>query len=285
MGESKLDNIPLEWIRAYEAAGRTGSFTAAAAETGLTQAAISQRISNLERQLGARLFVRQARGVVLTVEGEAWLPYVGNALAALRESYEELFGARQSRITVSASASVIELWLAPRLDGIVQRSLPELAFSTLVLEPRGELPPGNVKIRYGSGNRPEHYRRRLFNEALGPVCAPKLLQGTADWKTLPRIALSGPRAGWQEWARQTGDIGVPVPFIRFDSLAAALAAAEAGAGVLLASLPMCQRSLESGRTVRVSEQSLEPEETYWMLAHREAVSRREWELLVETFCD
>ena len=60
MAHSPLHNIPLEWIRAFEASGRTGSFTSAAKETGLTQAAISQRISNLEEKIGTRLFLRKA---------------------------------------------------------------------------------------------------------------------------------------------------------------------------------------------------------------------------------
>ena len=67
---------PLEWVRAFEAAARCGSFTAAAAETGLTQSAISQRIGHLERLLGTKLFYRGARSIELTVEGEAWLPHV-----------------------------------------------------------------------------------------------------------------------------------------------------------------------------------------------------------------
>ena len=107
MSELSPHTLPLEWVRAFEAAGRTGSFTAAARETGLTQAAISQRIANPEKLVGSRLFVRQARGVALTVDGEAWLPYVSTSLQALRQSCEDLFGVRRSRIVISASASAI----------------------------------------------------------------------------------------------------------------------------------------------------------------------------------
>jgi LysR family transcriptional regulator, glycine cleavage system transcriptional activator len=65
---------PLKWIRVFEAAARLGNFTAAAKELGLTQAAVSQRIRNLELRLGAQLFNRRARGVILSLQGEAWLP-------------------------------------------------------------------------------------------------------------------------------------------------------------------------------------------------------------------
>ena len=84
MHHAGFDQLPLEWVRAFEAAARLGSFTAAAAETGLTQSAISQRIANLEARLGAQLFVRQARQIGLTPEGEAWLPHVQAALTGLR---------------------------------------------------------------------------------------------------------------------------------------------------------------------------------------------------------
>ena len=81
---------PLEWVRAFEAAARCGSFTAAAAETGLTQSAISQRIGHLEKLLGTKLFYRRARSIELTVDGEAWLPHVRIAFGNLRQSSEAL---------------------------------------------------------------------------------------------------------------------------------------------------------------------------------------------------
>ena len=83
---------PLEWVRAFEATARCGSFTAAAAETGLTQSAISQRISQLERLLGTRLFERHARSISLTVDGENWLPHVTSALDTIHASSEAFFG-------------------------------------------------------------------------------------------------------------------------------------------------------------------------------------------------
>jgi len=88
MSENHFKLPPLEWIRAFEAAARCGSFTAAAAETGITQSAISQRIGQLEKSLGTALFVRQPRSITLTVGGEAWLPHVQSALGTMRDSSE-----------------------------------------------------------------------------------------------------------------------------------------------------------------------------------------------------
>ncbi|MCW3780256.1 LysR family transcriptional regulator [Defluviimonas salinarum] len=282
MPSAALDNLPLEWIRAFEAAGRSGSFTAAAQETGLTQAAISQRIGHLEERIGARLFTRKPRGVALTVEGEAWLPYVTNALTMLRQSSDDLFGVRHRKIVILASASVIQLWLAPRLAALDPGARLDISFSTMILQSDFDEQDATVEIRYGDGNWPDRYRVRLFAESLSPVAAPALATGES-WHDLPKIALSGPRSGWQEWARQTGDPATPVPTLRFDSHAAALAAAGCGLGVLLASLPLAAEALAAGRIVRLSERTLAPRESYWMTASKSAISKRQWESLATAF--
>lgn len=286
MVKTPLSNLPLDWVRAFEAAGRTGSFTAAAAETGLTQAAISQRIGNLETRLGANLFIRQPRGVILSVEGEAWLPYVTHALGTLRQSSEELFGIQRRRVTVWASASVLQLWIAPRLSGLSLGDEVELSFKTLVLASEDGPGASGVRIRYGNGDWDIARRARLYDEALTPVAAPALLTsaGQGGWQGLPRLGLSGPRGGWHDWARATGDAPTPVPLLRFDTFTAALSAAEAGAGVLLASLPLVQGAIEAGRLARLSEAVLPSENSYWMVAEDRDVTRRQWEALTRQFC-
>ncbi len=278
MAKPGFQDLPLEWIRAYEVAARLGSFTAAATETGLTQAAISQRIGHLERCLGTRLFVRTARGVSLSVDGEAWLPYVSDALRTLRDSSQDLFGARQGKITITASASVTQLWLAPRL-----RALPdgmEVSFASMVLQSDFSPKESGVEIRYGLGDWPGRYAVRLFEEALSPVAQ----IGHQEWQDIPRLGVSGPRAGWQDWARYSGTSATPVPHLRFDSYSGALAAAMAGAGVLLASLPLSDAALKSGAVRRLTDAVLKTEATYWMCADRSAITRRQWEILCRAFC-
>ena len=109
MQTPSFDQLPLEWIRAFETAARLGSFTAAAAETGLTQSAISQRIGHLEARLGTRLFLRHARQISLTPEGEAWLPHVQLALEGLRDSAEALFGVARNRLHQAAGLASFNL--------------------------------------------------------------------------------------------------------------------------------------------------------------------------------
>ena len=279
MTDSSFDNLPLEWIRAFEAAARVGSFTGAARETGLTQSAISQRIGHLERRLGTKLFVRQARSVALTVEGEAWLPHVRTALESLRESSEALFGVARNRLTISASASVIDLWIAPRLGRLMAATGGQITFRTMVLSSDTGHDDDTIRIRYGTGDWPQAYKLPLYAEVMAPVAAPALLNSGAPWQDLPRIAVSGPRPGWTEWCALSGTPTVPVPVLRFDTFASAMAATRAGRGVLLASLPLSAADLTAGTLMRLGEATLPYHATYWLIASNDRVTRAQWAAL------
>ncbi|UWQ04803.1 LysR family transcriptional regulator [Aliiroseovarius crassostreae] len=284
MSVSQLSNLPLDWVRAFEAAARTGSFTGAARETGLTQAAISQRIGQLEARLGVRLFIRQARGVVLSVDGEAWLPYVSHGLTTLDQSAEELFGMRRKTITLSASASMLAHWIAPRLAEIQMPGEAQISCQTMVLSAASQRETPMVRVRYGDGSGAFDYKAKLFADALSPVCAPRLIRGGRRWQDLPRLAVTGPRAGWQAWATLTGDPTTPVPLLRFDTFTAAVAAARAGAGVLMASLPLVQAELGNERLLRLSDHVLRPAESHWMTASKQTVSKKQWAALTAALC-
>jgi LysR family glycine cleavage system transcriptional activator len=284
IGGKRMDPLPLEWVRVFEAAGRTGSFTAAAHEIGLTQAAVSQRIQNLEQRLGARLFTRKARGVTLTVEGEAWLPQVRAALRDLHRSADALFGKPLQKIVLSASASVIQLWIVPRLAALDAGAHVQVSLATMTIEPDFAKTNAAIEIRYGDGHWPGMGCARLYPEVLAPMATPGLLQRAPRWQALPRIAVSGPRPGWQQWAAHTGDSAAPAPHYRFDSFVAALAAARAGLGVILGSVPLCAPELSAGILVRPSPQTLEPPESYWMTAHEDTVPLRQWHALLACLC-
>lgn len=276
MPEKTLESIPLDWVRAFEAAGRLGSFTSAARETGLTQAAISQRIANLEARLGAKLFHRQARGVTLTIEAEAWLPHASEALTLLHQSAQDIFSTRPRSLTICASSTVTQGWLMPRLPRLEGRTRLHLSFVTLMVEADQEPERGRVTVRYGAGDWPGQRAARLFSEELAPLVARGL---KSNWSALPRIAVTGPRVGWSEWDSTT------TTEMRVDSMSAALAAAEAGAGVVLASLPLSRRLLAEERLQRVGTRSLKPASSYWLTARAQDISQRRWEALVAAFCE
>lgn len=281
MADRKFRMPPLEWVRAFEAAARCGSFTAAAEETGLTQAAISQRIGNLERRLGTALFHRRSRSIALTVEGEAWLPHVRAALESLRDSSEALFGTGSGRLTISASQSIIALWLVPRLGQLRAIARGQLSIQTMVLGAQEATQDDVIRIRYGAGGWPHEHAQRLYAERIAPMASPQLARRDEPWTEWPRIACSGPRAGWNDWSRKFGIPTTPVPQLRFDTFVAAMGAARAGMGVFLGSLPLCAEDVEAGRLVQLGDEVLHCHESYWVIASSNAIARAEWDKLSE----
>ncbi len=283
--DAAMDKLPLEWVRVFEVAGRTGSFTAAAHAVGLTQAAVSQRIAHLESRIGARLFSRQARGVTLTVEGEAWLPYVSRALQDLQRSADALFGKPLTKLVISASASVHQLWIVPRLARLGNDARYQISLATMTIEADFARSDAMLEVRYGDGRWPGLVSARLYVEVLCPMAAPHCVASLPRWQDLPHIAVSGPRPGWQEWAAGTAGGAPPIPRYRFDSFVSAMAAARAGLGVVLGSVPLCDSELSSGELVRLSEHTLTPDTGYWLTARQDLLPVRQWEQLVACLCD
>ncbi|MCD9150112.1 LysR family transcriptional regulator [Pseudophaeobacter flagellatus] len=281
MNDRRFKMPPLEWIRAFEAAARCGSFTAAAAEAGLTQSAISQRISQLEKELGTTLFYRRARAIELTVEGETWLPHVRTALRNLRDSSEALFGSGRGQMTISASQSIIDLWLRPRLQGLGRIAKGQLTIQSMVIGAHEAALDDIIRIRYGTGDWPHDHKLQLFDEQIAPLASPDLAKSVGHWTDWPRIACSGPRPGWNTWATRFGISTTPVPQLRFDTFLSALGAARAGLGVVLASLPLCDEDIRAGRLVRLSDEALQHHESYWAIAGPDAIARTQWNELAK----
>lgn len=277
---------PLEWLRVFEAAARLGAFTAAANELGLTQAAVSQRIRNLEAELGAALFVRLPRGVEMTTEGEAYAPHVHAALSALSRSTVDLFGRARRHVSVAAPVSVIERWIAPRLPAL-QAIRPDLQITVTTVHRAADYGTldTDLDVRFGTGEWPERSGRKLFNEVLAPVAAPGLARDEPDWRRLPILSVAGPRAGWRDWANGCGVAPPPTPVARFESQVQGISAASAGAGVLLASLALIDTELTSDMLVRLDEPSLRMEAGYWLTWPASEPDSKERRLAIETFCD
>ncbi len=277
---------PLEWLRVFEAAARLGTFTGAATEMGLTQAAVSQRIRNLEGHLGTPLFTRLPRGVELTVEGEAYAPHVRTALFGLQRSTADLFSVSRRTLSIAASASIIELWIAPRLPALLA-AVPGLQVSLTTVHRAADLASAgaDIEVRFGDGAWPGRNARKLFDEVLAPVAAPGLLEAAGeDWRDLPVVAVLGPRDGWLDWAEAVGS-PPRSPSARFDTFAQALAAATSGTGVLLGSLPLIEAALDSGALVRLSEASARMDAGYWLCWPPSDATYKDHAAVLDTLCE
>ena len=161
---------PLVWLRGFEAAARLGSFTAAAAALGLSQAAVSYQIRSLEQHLGLSLFERQARGVVLTDLGRAYLPSVQRAFDEIATATDGLFGARgEATLVIRTHPSFAALWLAPRLGRFrsAHPRIPLRLYSSIwgSAVPAEEV---DVEVRFGTGEWPGFTAEKLDD---GPLVA------------------------------------------------------------------------------------------------------------------
>ncbi|MEW2913580.1 LysR family transcriptional regulator [Leisingera sp. JC11] len=253
---------PLDWLKVFEAAGRHGSFTAAAEEFGATQAAVSQRIRNLEAWLGRQLFIRSARGVSLTVDGESYLPLVHDSLRALEQGTENLFGHSVRELRIAAQPSHLEMLLLPRLAAFSESHAQlRLVIETVPKRQDFDAADGALHIRYGRGNWQGRDGVLLANEVLQPMAAPDCAD---DWRNLPAIELRGERPGWAEWARVTGQDAPALGPVSADSMAHALLAARLGMGVVLGSRALATNLLQTGQLVCLSAPELDTIDGYWL---------------------
>ncbi|WP_170411796.1 LysR family transcriptional regulator [Ruegeria atlantica] len=280
MAKEKIGLPPLDWLRVFEAAGRLGGFSAAAREFGLTQAAVSQRIGNLEAWLGRTLFVREARGVSLTVEGESYLPLVQDSLQALERNTEDLFGKSPRELRVAGLSSHIHALVVPSLARFHERQ-PKVRILTDSVARRSSLDEERtwLQIRYGRGVWPGRDAELIAAEVLVPMAAPGVV-----WRA-PLIDLRGERPGWRDWAQKADQGDVTPSNISFDSMEHALTAARQGLGVALGSVPLAKADLQTGRLRRLNLPELKTKDGYWLTWPEERAKSKKQRALIADFLE
>jgi LysR family glycine cleavage system transcriptional activator len=285
---------PLAALRAFEAAARHLSFTRAADELHVTQAAISHQIRGLEERLGVRLFRRLPRGLVLTEEAQRYLPAVRDAFARLEAATAELLARRTGgTLTASVLPSFAAKWLVPRL-GRFRAANPDidLRISTsqhLVDFAREDV---DIGIRMGRGQYPGLRVDRLFGETLVPVCSPALLAGEAPLRRpqdLKHHVLlhEDDETGWRLWLELAGVEDVDVSHgLTFTDAAMSVQAATEGQGVALGRTALAAWDLAAGRLIRPFDVSMPHDLAYYLVCPEGGAERprivavREW-LLAE----
>ena len=251
---------PLNALRAFEAAARHMNFSRAADELSVTPGAVSQQIQNLEDYIGAALFKRTPKGLLLTDGAQTALPALREAFDRLAEAASLLTAAEDGRrLTVSAAPSFAAKWLVPRL-GRFEAAHPEVdvwlsAGLELVDFTSGEV---DLAIRYGTGRYPGLEVARLLGETVSPVVSPRLLEEIPlhDLADLSRHVLlhdGSPDADdscpdWSMWLAARGVKGVDgARGPRFNQSSLVIEAAVNGRGVALAKQTLAQADLDAGR--------------------------------------
>jgi LysR family glycine cleavage system transcriptional activator len=253
---------PLNALRAFEAAARHLNFSRAADELAVTPGAVSQQIQNLEDYVGAALFKRTPKGLLLTDAAQTALPALREAFDRLAEAASLLTAAVDGRrLTVSVAPSFAAKWLVPRL-GLFEAAHPQVdvwlsADMEVVDFALGEI---DLAIRYGAGRYPGLEVVKLMSETVIPVASPELLAAnpiTAPADLADHILLhdGSPDADdscpdWSMWLAARGIKGVDgTRGPRFNQSSLVIEAAAAGRGVALAKRALAQADLDSGRLV------------------------------------
>lgn len=259
---------PLNSLVAFESAGRLESFTAAGRELGLTQAAISRQIQQLEADLGVLLFSRSRRGMRLTPEGDILYRSVTTGLTSIADTAMSLRQQQGRRnVTIGTTLGFSTFWLMPRLpmfrsanQSIDLRLVSSDALGDLAIERI------DMAVRYGDGHWPGVHATRLFGGEVFPVVSPKLLKGRKlplsieEFRNLPLLELESqdPRwLGWEDWMQTLPERPkMPAARIRFNSYPLLVQAAVAGEGVGMGWRYFVDDYLRDKSLVRVFEQVL-----------------------------
>ncbi len=251
----------LTWFRAFEAAARALSFTAAAEEIGMTQSAVSQHVKALETRLGVDLFIRRARGLSLTDDGRKLLPQVGAALETLTAAARSFdVGPSKNLLTIASSVSVVQWVIAPHLAEFKSRA-PDtrLRFLSTTWPDDFHVQQADVEIPFGSQTQVGRNGVLLQPNRLIALKSPSL---KGDLGQLPLIEAVGTSDGWNRWHEVEGVNMQPSVFV--DSYGAALNMAVHGNGVALVTELLAQNALLSGQLVRAHEAHLPSKEGYYL---------------------
>lgn len=244
-------HLPLNALRAFEASARHLSFTRAAIELCVTQAAVSHQVKSLEAQLNVTLFKRLPRGLMLTSEGESLLPVLRDAFDRIALTLDQFEGGHYREVlTVGAVGTFAVGWLLPRLADFHSRyPLIDLRLSTHNNRVDVAAEGLDYAIRFGAGAWHGTDACPLLEAALTVLCVPQIaeqLRSPVD--VLKHTLLRSYRADeWNLWFQAAGlpsDTRVPRSVV-FDSSLAMMEAALQGAGVALAPALMFSRQLES----------------------------------------
>jgi len=295
---------PLNGLRAFEAAARHLSISAAARELHVTPAAVSQQIKGLEAHLGVALFRRLNRALALTEHGLLLLPglsdgfdRLGDAVARVRAAYEG------GPLNVSTSPAFASKWLIPRLDRF-QRQHPDIEVritaSMDLVDFRAD--DADCAVRFGNGRYEGLESVWLMGEEVFPVCSPRLLAGAHPLTALDELKhhrlihdgtpmLNDLTPDWRMWLQAAGVEDVDSTHgLVLSPWTMVIEAAIEGQGVALGRRNLVAADLAEGRLVRPFDLGLPIPFSHWLVYPPQALRRRkvkalhDW-LLAETQVD
>lgn len=250
-------HLPLNALRAFEASARHLSFTRAAIELCVTQAAVSHQVKALETRLGVQLFRRLPRGLALTDEGVALQPALAESFDRIAELVEGIANGEATQLlSVAAVGTFATGWLLPRLAAF-RAAHPRIDLRLFTNNNRVDLAGEGLDyaIRFGDGAWHATEAVPLMEAPLTPLCTAAMareLRAPRDLLGMP--LLRSYRADeWPRWFEAAGLTPPPLRGAVFDSSLAMAEAAMQGSGVALAPPSMLARAVDDGSLVQPFE--------------------------------
>ncbi len=261
----------------FEAVARLGSFTHAATELGVTQAAVSRQVRFLEETLNVRLFHRLHRSISLTNEGEMLYLAVAESMQRIAGAFDRLStGAEQQELVLASTASFAQFRLLPRLPKLKRLNPPlQLRLTTQMFTADLRHVEVDVAVRFGDGKWADGTSILLFDEEVFPVCSPGFLDENGMPESLEALAAlplvesdatSEGWMGWEAWFRALGHRPARLNYtLRCSLYTDAVQAARYGQGVVLGWSRLVHDLLAAGELVRLPIASCKPSDAYFVI--------------------
>ena len=274
--------LPLNALRAFEAAARHLNFTRAGLELCVSQGAVSHQVALLEERLGVPLFRRLPRGLALTDEGQVLVPVVADSfdrIGATLDRYGD--GRLREVLTVGVVGTFAAGWLIPRLARFAA-ACPQIDLRVMTNNNRVDLAGEglDLAIRFGDGAWHGTHAEPIMAAPLTPLCTPRIAARLHSPQALAgETLLRSYRA--DEWPRWFDAVGVAASSLHgpvFDSSIPMVAMAEAGLGVALAPAAMFARALIDERLAQPFAIEIDTG-SYWLtrlLSRQETPAMREF---------
>ncbi len=283
---------PLNSLKVFEAAARHLSFTRAAEELFVTQAAVSHQIKALEEFLSLKLFRRRNRSLLLTEEGQSYFLDIKDIFSTLAEATDKVLEkSTKGALTISLPPSFAIQWLVPRLsDFNALEPDIDVRIKAVDLDEGSLTDDVDVAIYYGRGNWPGLRVEKLYQESFIPVCSPKLLLGTRPLNSIRDLRYhtllhDTSRKEWKNYAKHYEIEGINVnqgPIFSHSTMV--LQAAAHGQGVALGNNVLAKPEIDAGRLVCPFDEELVSKNAFYLVCFEKQADSgriatfREWVL-------
>ena len=261
-------------LNTFDACARHGSFTAAAAELGVTLGAVSRQVKALESELDCPLFLRHHRGVELTPEGIDLFQVLSSSFQQIGRLCQEFRNrASSSDVTIAATTAFASLWLMPRLGGF-WRQYRDINLNHAISDNPADAGflNADIRIRYGDGRWRGERAVKLFDDRIYPVGGvdfsdqPDLLhpEELLQYPLLQLDSVDPAWTGWEAWLREWNCDVARANFRRFSNYVVALQAAEDNQGIVLGWHSQVESLIQRGKLLRLGEFEIDAPGSFYL---------------------